>query len=503
VSGTLGFKYFPSATWLDSGVYTEFDPSQANTATQNQRALIVGQITSSGTATANTPVMAYSQSQVNGLCGNNSMLALMYAAYRAQDPFGECWIGPLADNGGGSSGTGTITFTGPATAAGTLPLYIMGVSVPVAVSSGDTATTIATNTTTAITAAVGICATATSSSGVVTITASHKGAALNDIDLRIAYRGVQNGEAVPAGVTVAFNNTLGSGGTLSGGATNPVLTTLFANCGSQTFDFIAFPYTDSTSLTALETFLSDQSGRWSAIIALYGHAFTSYRGTVSARGTFGNTRNSQHVTCLGYYDSPTPAWLEAADFCGAHAIRIRVNPAQGVSEQALGLLPPPIASQDNPGNRNVLLFDGVTTFYVDPSGTSRIDRSVTMYQTNASGQPDNSYRNTNLLFQAMYVARYLNTQISSQFIATGKILVSNGTPIPMGAPATTPNLILQAVIGMYSYLCSIFVVQNPQTFAKNAYAATGTKGQVLLYCPLDFADQVIQVAVLAQFVQST
>jgi hypothetical protein len=46
-------------------------------------------------------------------------------------------------------------------------------------------------------------------------------------------------------------------------------------------------------------------------------------------------------------------------------------------------------------------------------------------------------------------------------------------------------------------------VQNPQTFARNATATVGTKGQVLLYLPLDFTDQVVNIAILAQFIQST
>jgi phage tail sheath gpL-like len=85
VSESLAFKYFPWQYWRPSGVNAEFDPSQANTATQNARALLIGQITSSGTATANVAVQEYSQTQVNGLCGLNSMLALKYAAYRAMD----------------------------------------------------------------------------------------------------------------------------------------------------------------------------------------------------------------------------------------------------------------------------------------------------------------------------------------------------------------------------------------------------------------------------------
>ena len=135
MSGSLAFKYFPSLTWRPSGVNAEFDASQANTATQNQRALLIGQILGSGTATPNIAVQAYSQAQVNLVCGVNSMLALMYTAYRAMDPFGEVWLGPLADASGGVAATGNLSFTGPATAAWTLPMYLMGVSVPVAVNS--------------------------------------------------------------------------------------------------------------------------------------------------------------------------------------------------------------------------------------------------------------------------------------------------------------------------------------------------------------------------------
>ncbi len=450
----------------------------------------------SGTAVANTPIQAYSQAQVNGLCGGDSMLALMYAAYRLVDPFGEVWLGPVADAGAGTTATGSIAITGTATSAGTLALYLMGVSTPVPVNLGDTASVIATNIAAAVTAAIGVPLTATAATGTVTVTAQHKGLALNDIDIRLNYIGVQNGEVTPPGITATIT-------AMAGGATNPTLTTLLANLGVQLFDFIALPYTDTTSLNALQSFLNDQAGRWSAELMQYGHVFAAYNGTFGARTTFGVGRNDQHCTILGYFGSPTPAWLEAADWCAAHVIRIRVNPAQGLSTQALGLLPPPLALQDTPGMRNTLLFDGISTFTVDAAGVCRIDRSVTTYQLNPSGQPDNSYLNTNLLFQAMYAARYINAQLTSQFIAAGKILVSNGTPIGPGSPATTPNAILGSVIGIYAYLSSIFIVQNPQTFAKNAYATTGTKGQVLLYLPLDFSDQVISIAILAQFVQST
>ena len=94
------------------------------------------------------------------------------------------------------------------------------------------------------------------------------------------------------------------------------------------------------------------------------------------------------------------------------------------------------------GERNTLLFDGISTFIVGPAGVCEIDRSITTYQQNASGQPDNSYLNTNIMFQAMYAAHYTAAQITSQYIVPGKILVANGTIIPPDSSATTPIMIL-------------------------------------------------------------
>src|SRR5690348_4737566 len=77
--------------------YAEVDNSQANTGQQTQRALLIGQMQTSGTASANTPVICSSASEAATLAGQGSMLAAMTAAYRKSDPFGELWLLPLAD----------------------------------------------------------------------------------------------------------------------------------------------------------------------------------------------------------------------------------------------------------------------------------------------------------------------------------------------------------------------------------------------------------------------
>ena len=492
---TLDFQYFPANTWRPSGFFAEFNSSLANTATPTNRALIIGQMTASGTGPANVPVLAVGQAAVTALAGAGSMLALEYADYRGQDPYGEVWVVPVADNAAGTAATGAITITGTATAPGAIQFYVGGVNIPVGVNLGDTANVVAT----ALAAAVNSgqyltgCTAGTVTAGAVPLTAVHKGAAQNDIDLRVNYRGAQAGEVIPPGLSVAFT-------AFSGGATNPVLTTALANLNVTSFDFIACPYTDATSLAALASFLSDQTGRWSAISMLYGHVFAAFKGTVGARQTFGISNNNQHMTIISNTNSPTPVWRTCADLAGAHAVIIRTNPARGVNGQPLQMLPPAVTDRDSPTVINTMLYSGLSTFDV-VAGVCVIDRSITTYQTNTAGQPDNSYLNTNMMFQGMYAARYLKAQLQSQFF--GKILVTDGTPIGVGSPATTPSLVFKAACGVYAYLCSQFICQNPQKFAQVGYGASGQKGQVLLYLPIDFSDQVIQIAALIQFVQST
>ena len=501
MSDALAFQYFPYRTWLPSGVNIEFNASNANTAIQPLRVLMIGEAQAPFTVAVplDQPFLAWSQAQVDAAVGKQSVLAMKYEAYRKQDPFGEVWLGPLAAVTSGVA-TGAIAISGTATGAGVIPLYIAGQSVPVAVNAGDTAAVIIPTVAWWINNSSRFLI-AEAVSGSVSLHPAFGGVLGNDIDVRFAYRGAQAGEVMPPGLTFVIT-------AMNGGAGTPSLVALLANCTTRPFDLIDLPYTDSNSLAAVKNFLGDQAGRWSAETMLYGHAFAAFGGSLADRTSFGSGVNDQHLSVLGFANgptgSPTPAWLEASDWTAAHMVRLRVNPAQGLTGQVLNLGAPPAPAVDTPGERNVLLGSArLSTFLVGSDNVCRIDRSVTTYKANASGQLDNAYLNTNLLFQAAYAARYINAQLTSMFIDAGKILVSDGAIIGPGSPATTPSHILGAVIAIYGYLCSEFICQNPETFAANARASAGGKGMVLLYLPLDFADQVINIAILAQFTQST
>lgn len=466
--------------------YAEVDNSRAGYFQQNSRTLIIGQKLSAGTATANVPVFCSSQDQAKLLGGVGSMLERMVGAYRANDVFGEVWVLPLADNGAGTAATGVLSFTGPATAAGTLNIYIAGQRVQVAVGSTDIATAIATAVAAAINAATTLPVTA-AVDGVdlfkVNLTARHKGTLGNDIDVRMNYYGALGGEALPTGVAVTIT-------AMSGGATNPVLTTGIANLGDEPFDYIIHPYTDSTSLTALGSYLNDVTGTWSYAKQLYGGAFSAIRASVATLQTFGASRNDQHSSTLGYYDSPTPTYEVAAMYGAQCAKSLSIDPARPLQTLPLvGMLPAPPQSRFTLTERNTLLFTGVATSYVE-AGTVRIERAVTNYRQNTFGQADPSYLDVETLFTLAYVLRSLKYRITQKF--PRHKLANDGTRFGDGQAIVTPRIIKAELLASYAELETLGLVENRDAFAANLIVerdATDPNRVNVLYPP-DLVNQL-------------
>jgi len=76
----IDFSYYPTSNRVP-GVFVEIDPSHANSATFLENSLIMGQITATGTATVNVPVLVESKAQIRTLCGAGSMLEQMASRY--------------------------------------------------------------------------------------------------------------------------------------------------------------------------------------------------------------------------------------------------------------------------------------------------------------------------------------------------------------------------------------------------------------------------------------
>jgi len=488
----INFKIYPSTNRVP-GVFAEVDPSKANTAQNPQRALMLGQVLAGATYAANIPVISTGYGDAAaGAGGASAMLAQMVDQYRKSDTFGELWLLPLNDNGAGVQASGTVTFTGPATAAGTQSIYVAGELVAFPVAIGDTADAQATNFAAAVAAAGDLPVTAAVAVAVVTLTAVHKGLAGNDIDLRANFLGALSGEYTPAGTTVVF-----SGPQLTGGTSNPLITTALANISAdQTFDFIACPYNDATTLNALQAFLNDTTGRWSWQQELFGGVFYAFRGTLSGQTTFGTSRNNQHETCMGFYDSPTPVWRLAADVAANSAVSIRANPATPLQDMQLNVKAPPLASRFDISERNTMLYDGMSTFKVDNAGQVFTDRLVTTYQT-TNGVADDSYLDVETMYTLQFAIRDMIDYLSTNF--NRMILVADGTPIAAGSGMCTSKTILNSAIARYRFQASQGLMQNPDDFANNATAENAGNGLVQLLLPFELANQLRQIAMLIQF----
>jgi phage tail sheath gpL-like len=488
----INFTYYPTSNRVP-GVYVEMDPSQANSATVLQNTLLIGQITVTGTAASNEPVLIESKAQLLTLCGAGSMLNAMGSRYLDRDPFGPLYILPIEDDSAAVAATGKITVAGPSTASGTLNVYVGGLRARSLVSSGDSPSIIATALAAAINATPNIEATAVGTAAEVTLTSIGKGDAFNSIDIRTNYLGAAGGEYDVPGVTLTIEP-------MGGGTGNPGIAGALANLSDQPFDFIITPYTDTSNLDALKDFLADDVGRWSWEQMVYGGAFSAFQGTLGECTTFGTGRNDQHMSIVAYADSPDPPWIWATEMGAAAAASLRVDPGLPLQYINTTLNAPPIASRWTLGERNTLLYDGMSTFRTGDDGTVIVERMATTYQKNAAGATDNSYLDVETLYGLMFVSRDLSNYLLTRYAR--KKLVSDTTPILAGSNCVNAPMIRASVISEYRALEAAGYVQNSATFAKNIIVENAGDGLVKILAPVDLVNQLRQIAILLQFRKS-
>ncbi|ARW48743.1 phage tail sheath subtilisin-like domain-containing protein [Acetobacter pasteurianus] len=476
------------------GFYFALDNSAANTASAARRVIIVAQMLSTGSATANVAEISGGYSDAVAKYGLGSQCALMVKAYRDLDSSGELWVLPLADDIASKAASGTWAITGTATADGTLPLYVGDVLIPVGVSSGDTAATVAANVITAAKSVTTLPVSLTASNGTITATALNKGLAGNDILLGSCLLGTAGGQSVPAGLSVAITQ-------MSGGTQNPTtLATALANLGERVYDLYAHPYVDTASLNAFKQLFDNTSGNWSPMRQLYGHHIAAYRGTYGQATAFGITQNDPHGTIMPISDSPSSPMIWAAQLMAVTAVSMRENPALPVRGLSLSVLPPTDAGRFTFDERASLLYDGLSTFTVADDNTVLTERLITTYQTNSAGVSDNSYLDIERLLTAEVCLQDMRSYLASTF--NRFILVVDGSKIPAGAKATTAQLVGKAAAARYNWQCQQLWAQDPSTFSANLVSENAGNGVVKMLLPFKFADQLWVIAGDAQFVTS-
>jgi phage tail sheath gpL-like len=485
---TISFNETP-ANLRAPFVSVEIDASKASQgpALLAYRALLIGQITSAGTAADNSLHRVTSVEDVITLAGRGSILHRMAIAWFASNTFTETWIGCLDDNGAGTAAAGTITVAGDATADGTIALYFGGERVTVAVLSGDEDSEIATAIAAALPSSSDLPVTG-AVDGVTTeevdVTFRHKGLAGNSYDIRHSAR---DGEALPAGVSLTIVQP-------TGGATNPTLTSLIAAMGDSQFHIIAHPFTDATSLSALEAELASRNGPMRMID---GVAITAADGSFSTLTTLGNTRNSPHsviVTGDGD-DALTPPMELAAEVAALVALHGNADPARPF--QTLELTH---ATQQAESarwtleERNLLLFEGIATTRAADGGIVQLDRIITTYQTNAAGADDTAYLDVTTLLTLLYLRYEFRRRMQSKY--PRHKLANDGTRFGAGQAVVTPSIGKAEAVGWFRAMEDLGLVENFDQFKEDLVVERNASNPNRLdfYLPPDLINQLMNQA---------
>lgn len=418
-------------------VYIEFDSSRAvrGTPAIQHRLLVIGQRLATGTVLAGVPTLVTSAAQAEKAFGRGSMLAEMFAILKQGNRYTESWAIALDEAGAGVAATGSLAFSGAVTAPGTLNLYIAGKKVRVGISTGQAMTSIATAVAAAIAADTSLPVTAVASTSNVNLTARWKGETGNNIDLRTNY---YQGEELPAGLAVVIT-------AMANGTTNPDITAAVTVMNDDWYHSIVMPYTDAANLTVLE---AELLSRWQAPRMIDGVAYTAFRGTVGNTQTFGNGRNSKHVSCISTAIAPQPPYIWSSAYAGAAAASLAIDPARPLQTLVLtGIMPPAINDRQDLAEQNILLGDGVATHYVDAGGLVRIQREVTMYQVNAFNSPDPSYLDVTTPMTLSYLRYSTRARITTKF--PRHKLADDGTKFGAGQAIVTPSIIRGELITLF------------------------------------------------------
>jgi phage tail sheath gpL-like len=478
--------------------WVEVDPSKAGLPQLGLRALLVGTKLTEGEAPKDIPIAVGSQAQADVAFGQGSELSRMFRAYFASNLANEVWGLPVAEPVGATAATGTITVTTAPTEAGTIHLYIAGDHVPVNVGATDTINDVHVAISAAINEMFDLPVSSVGGPTVVTLTALFKGVHGNEITVALNYYGTIGGERLPQGLAMTIPAT----GLLTGGVGVPVFDTAISNMGEQEFEYVAMPYTDSTSLFAWDQeYGFTDGGRWGWMRQHFGHVFSAKRGIYPDLVTFGNTQNSGVISVLGFeVASPSPAFEWTAAYTAKAQRALVDDPARPLQTLSLNKIKcAPLHQRFDFNELNSLASNGIAIQKAGSDNQPMIAREQTTYQLNLYGMSDDAYELVTTLATLAKLLRNQRQAVTSQFPRCK--LADDGTRFGPGQAIVTPGIVMAALIAQYRMDEFNGLVENVTAFKNNLLVERDVNdpNRLNVLYPPDLINQLRIFAVLAQF----
>lgn len=443
-----------------------------------QPPIILGQKTSAGAAADGVVQLIATEAQAIAAFGAGSVAHHMCKAFLDNAPGFECRCAAYGDAGSAVAATGTLTFTGPSSAAGTLYIRIAGRLVTVAITSGMADTAIATAVDAAIDAAIlDLPATSGAASAVVTVTSKCKGTVANQITLSINALGPEAGEVLPAGVGCTLSGPL-----LTSGATNTAPATWVGVLAGTGYDVIVLQDPDTSLLTAVD---AELVLRWAYDRAQDGVAFVGKMDSATDLATFGASRLSRYLSVIGAPEGVgflTPMYEVAAAYAGRAAVSLAADP--GAPLQGLELAD--VWTRFTPftdSEQNTLARSGIASLTTDRADVTITYEAVTS-ATSAKAE------DLQVPFLNSRFRRRVKNRVVEEFPRFK--LADDDQPISGGQLITTPSHIKAVIAGEYRQMTKEGLMQNADDFVESLVVERNGdySDRVDVYCSPDLIDQL-------------
>lgn len=467
----------------------QFDNSMAGGSTPTWKTLIIGHAFPNTPAGINTPYLVSSGDEAAQLFGTGSCLCEQITTYKNNDSNIETWAIAISEGEGSSAATSTITpiiamggdGKTPVTVSGTVSLYIAGILVQVGIKPTNKVSDIGNAINDAVSKITTLpCASSVvAESGVVTLTAKHKGEFLNGLDVLFNL----NGETTPQGLSF-------TAGDFAGGAGVPDVGSVFTAIKDTRFNAFVNPFSDLKNLKTLSDVLES---RWEPTTQNDGFCFTSISKTLSEAVAFGANLNSQNISVVNTHGIPNAGYnvnAAVAAQCSASAL---FDPAMPLSTIALsGISPPPQFAQFSFEERSSLLNAGISTLNVVGNNVC-LERMVTTYKKNNSGVPDESYLNVESVLTLSFIRDYFRNKFWGKY--NRYKLADDGSVIAAGQKIITPKRAKAELICIYRDLEELGLVQDFDLFIKNLSVSRDIKNrsQLNMILPPTIMSQLFNV----------
>lgn len=443
---------------LRGGYFIEIDNSNAvrGPSVMPRKLLLLGQKLPTGNVSALTPVRIVNEDYAINAFGRGSMLHLMAKAVdKVKRLYGilDVYAVGLDDFEDGTQASAKVTIAGTVASAGVLNLYIGGELIRSAASLMDNADTVAKKLTVAINANENLPVTAKSAEGVVTLTAKHKGAISNGLEVAATY---YDTDTIVDGLTVNCES-------FSGGSGDPDLSDALAVIAGDWFYTIVAPYTDNVNLVSLR---DDMDGRWGGTNMKTGHVFNAPEGTFAELTTFGEKQNSAHFSSWGMKKCPTWSPVRIAAFAATCEYLSQIDPASPLADMEVpGVLPPRLKDRFSDDERELLLHCGISTSTVTTDNKILLERVVTNYQKNNLGLTDESLLRLETKWTVDNFRYGLRAWLYTRFKRFK--LADDGTNTAPGQKVATPSTVRAEIIAYARTQEELGQIENIDQFKRD------------------------------------